>query len=400
MPSYTYIATDHSGNKKTGTADARTEYLAVGLLKSQGYFVISITQKRGSLLDFFANLRGVSSSEIVAFTRQFSTMISAGLPISRALEVLGEQSSSQNLRKVIQDCLRDVEGGSSLSSAMTRYPRVFSPTYQALVRAGESSGKLDEILKRLASTLESERELTSKFKSAMIYPSIVMIAMVGVFIMLLTFVVPKLSEMYKSLNVELPLITRVMISFSDIFVHYYFILIIVLVGLFFAFKAFVKTSQGSEIMSIIAFKIPVFGKINKQKQLTDFTRTLSLLIASAIPIVEALNIVSHVVPNQFLKKASLEASRSVEKGNPLSEYFKSNKIFPMLIGQMAAVGEETGQLDTTMSKVADYFQGETDNAVAGLSAALEPIILIILGGLVGTLIISIITPIYKITSAL
>ena len=400
MPIYNYIATDHNGNKKNGTVDARTEYLAVSLLKSQGFFVISINERRGSLLDFFANLRGVSTNEVVAFTRQFSTMISAGLPVSRALEVLADQASNNNMKAVLHDCLRDVEGGSSISSSMSRYPKVFSPTYQALVKAGESSGKLDEILKRLATTLESERELTSKFKSAMIYPSIVMIAMVGVFIMLMTFVVPRLSDMYKSLNIELPLITRVMIGISDAILKFYPLMILIIVGLFFVFKTFTKTKQGSEIMSVVAFNIPVFGKINKQKQLTDFTRTLSLLIASAIPIVEALNIVSQVVTNDFLRKASLGAAKSVEKGNPLSEFFKSDKNFPMLIGQMAAVGEETGQLDTTMSKVADYFQQETDNAVVGLSAALEPIILIVLGSMVGTLIISIITPIYKITSAL
>lgn len=400
MPIYNYIATDHNGSKKNGTVDARTEFLAVSLLKSQGFFVISINERRGTLLDLFANLKGVSINEVVTFTRQFSTMISAGLPVSRALEVLADQASNNNMKAVLHDCLRDVEGGSSISSSMSRYPKVFSPTYQALVRAGESSGKLDEILKRLASTLESERELNSKFKSAMIYPSIVMVAMVGVFIMLMTFVVPRLSDMYRSMNIELPFITKIMIGMSDAILKFYPLLILLVVGFVFAFKTFVKTKQGSEVMSVIAFNIPVFGKINKQKQLTDFTRTLSLLIASAIPIVEALNIVSQVVTNDFLRKASLDAAKSVEKGNPLSEFFKGNKIFPMLVGQMASVGEETGQLDMTMSKVADYFQGETDNAVAGLSAALEPIILIVLGSMVGTLIISIITPIYKITSAL
>jgi type IV pilus assembly protein PilC len=400
MPVFSYSATDSNGNRKVGTVDARNEDLAVSLLKNQGFFVINLSKKKNSIMEEISGFIGVPEGEVVTFTRQFSTMISAGLPIARALEVLAEQSTNDSLKKILYDVLRDVEGGAPLSSALTRYPKVFSPTYQALVKAGESSGKLDDILKRLAVTMESDRDLKAKFKSAMIYPAIVMIAMVGVFIMLMVFVIPKLSAMYESLNVELPIMTQIMITVSDFMVDRFYVVIAVVVGVGFALRAFLRTAEGRELISTIAFTLPVFGKINRQRDMTMFTRTLGLMISSAIPIVEALKIVANVVSSTQYKQGALEAASVVEKGNSLSEYFKHNKHFPPLVSQMVSVGEETGQLDQVLDKVANYFHGEVDNSVAGLSAALEPIILVMLGGMVGIMIISIITPIYKITTSI
>ena len=400
MPIYEYTAIDYAQKRRTGSVDARTGDLAVTLLKNQGLYVVNLEEKRSNILDELLNIRGVPAGEVVAFTRQFSTMISAGLPISRALEVLGEQHTNQAMKKIILDVLRDVEGGASLSTAFGRYPRVFSQTYQSLVRAGESSGKLDTILKRLATNMEAERELSQKFAAAMIYPAIVFFAMIGVFILMMVFVIPKLAGMYKSLNVELPFMTQVMIAVSDFMVEKFYLVIGGLVGTFFGLRAFLRTDMGNDVASYLAFHTPVFGKINTQKEVTQFARTLSLLINAAIPIVEALNTVSGVVSNKLYKEAAVDAAKRVEKGGSLSEYFKQTKIFPALLGQMASVGEETGGLGDVFDRVADYFEGEVDNSVKGLSAALEPIILIMLGGMVGVLIISIITPIYKITSAL
>jgi type IV pilus assembly protein PilC len=325
-------------------------------------------------------------------------MISAGLPISRALDVLATQATNKALKKVLTEVLRDIEGGSSLSMALSRHPQSFPPTYQALVRAGEASGKLDEILKRLASTMEKQRELNSKFKAAMIYPSIVFLAMIGVFVLMMVFVIPKLADMYESLNVELPAMTQAMIAVSDFFVENIIILVILAFGAFIGVRYFLRTEAGKEVISNVFFNIPIFGKINKQKEITDFTRTLALLIASAIPIVEALNIVAGVMNNKHYREAAYEAATAVEKGNALSDYVKTNPIFPPLLGQMTSVGEETGQLDEVLDRVANYLEGEVDHSVKGLSAALEPVILIMLGSMVGFLIVSIITPIYKITS--
>ncbi len=400
MPLYKYEATDTGGAKKTGVVDARSSELAVSLLKTQGLFVINLRERKEGLLDSILSIGGIPEGEVVTFTRQFSTMISAGLPLARALDVLANQTTRKGFRKVLLDVLRDVEGGSSLANAFGRYPNVFSPTYRALVKAGEASGKLDEILKRLATTMESQRELNSKFKSAMVYPTIVVFAMIGVFVMMMIFVIPKLADMYESLDVELPFMTQMMISFSDFFVKYFIFIVIGSVGVGVAVRSFLVSDEGKNLTSNIMFHAPVFGKINRSKEITDFTRTLSLLMSSAIPIVDALRIISEVMHNRAYRNASLEAAAMVEKGNNLSDYIKSNKIFPTLLGQMASVGEETGQLDDVLERVAVYFEGEVDHMVRGLSAALEPIILIMLGGMVGFLIISIITPIYKITSAI
>ncbi len=400
MPIFAYTATDQTGIKRTGTVDARSRDLGVSLLKNQGLYVIEIHEKHDSIVTKIGIFNNVPNSEVVAFTRQFSTMISAGLPISRALDVLSSQMQNATLKKIIVDVLRDIEGGSSLSVALGRHSKVFPPTYQALVRAGETSGKLDEILKRLATTMEKQRELNSKFKTAMIYPAIVMIAMIGVFMLMMIFVVPKLADMYKSLNVELPATTQMMITVSDFFVENTLLVLLILVGAVAGVKTFLNTEAGQELISEVVFKLPVFGKINKQKEVTDFTRTLGMLLASAIPVVEALNIVAGVMRNRAFRDAAYGAAISVEKGNTLSSYVKSNGVFPPLISQMVSVGEETGQVDDVLDRVANYLEGEVDHSVKGLSSALEPVILIMLGGMVGFLIISIITPIYKITSAL
>lgn len=400
MPVYNYIATDSNGMRRTGFVDARTEELALSLLKNQGLYVVSLNERRDSLMDSFMDLRGVPENEIINFTRQFSTMISAGLPLSRALEVLTDQTNNKKMKKVLTDVLRDVEGGSPLSGALSRYPKIFNRTYQALIKAGESSGKLDEILKKLAQTMEDQRELLSNFKSAMIYPTIVFFAMIGVFVMMMVFVIPKLASMYDSMNIELPGMTKFMIQISRLFSDRFPVLLIITVVTTLAVRSFLKSDAGKEFKSFAAFNLPIFGKINRQKELTQLASTLSLLIASAVPIVESLKIVSEVVGNKVFREAALEAAARVEKGNQLSEYFRMNKNFPALFSQMASVGEETGQLDSALFRVSEYFSGEVDHSVKGLSAALEPVILIMLGSMVGLLIISIITPIYKITSSL
>ncbi len=400
MAIYSYLAKDVSGKTLNGSVDARTKDLALALLKNQSLYVVSIEEKRQTIIDSLLNFRGVPQGDVVTFTRQFSTMISAGLPISRALDVLAAQITNNTFKRIVYEILRSVEGGASLSAALGKYPDTFSTTYQALVKAGESSGKLDVILKRLADTMESQRDLNSRFKSAMIYPIVVFMAMIGVFIVLMVFVVPKLAEMYKNMNVELPFITQVMISISDFMVKYIVLVVIAGAALALAARQFLRSEQGKNITSEIFSKMPIFGKINKNKDFSQFSRTLALLINSAVPIVESLTIVSTVMSNPTLRNAVLTAARQVEKGNSLSSYFKSSNLFPPLLSQMASVGEETGKMDEVLDRVAIYYEGEVDVAVKGLSAALEPVILVILGVMVGFLIVSIITPIYKITSAI
>ena len=400
MALFNYTAINTTGKKLQGNVDARNREIAISLLKNQGLTVVAISEKKGSIIDFLVSLKGIPQAQLVTFTRQFSTMISAGLPIARALEVLANQSDNGAFKKVIMDILRSIEGGSSLSIALGRYPQVFSKTYQALVSAGESSGKLDAILKRLAETMEAQRELNSKLKAAMIYPIIVVVAMVGVFIILMVVVVPKLADMYLSMNVPLPFVTRAMIAVSAFMVKYFIFVMAGVIGLGILVKWFLATPDGKFIMSEVTFRSPVFGRINKMKDYAQFARTLSLLISSAVPIVESLNIVSTIMSSNSLRMAVLDAGKQVEKGNSLSNYFKTSKYFPTLLSQMAGVGEETGKMDEVLERVAVYYEGEVDNLVKGLSAALEPIILVMLGVMVGFLIVSIITPIYKIMTSI
>ncbi len=400
MPLYVYTARDGAGEIKTGSVDARTNQSAITLLKEQGLFVVTISEKTDSFMDKIVGVRGVPSGDVVAMARQLATMVTAGLPISKTLDVLLQQTPNPRLRKILSECLRDVEGGTSLSVAFGRHPQVFSPTFQALLKAGESSGKLDEVLLRLATTMEAERELNSKFKTAMIYPFIVVTAMIGVFFMMMFFVIPRLATMYESLNVELPLVTKIMINMSDFIIKFWYVVAIGAAGSIFALKSFLASPVGKETKANLIFSFPVFGKITKLKEYAQFTRTLALLVSAAIPIVDALNIVSNVSGNSKIREATAGAARYVEKGSSLSDFLKTEKSFPALIGQMTAVGEETGKLDDMLNQVANFYDSETDHAVKGLSAALEPMILLMLGGMVAVLIISIIVPIYKITSSI
>ena len=400
MSVYKYNAIDSEGHKKEGSVDANSKELALGLLKEKGLFVVSLEKSDKDILQSLLSFRGVPQDLVVSFTRQFSTMISAGLPIARSLEVLVSQTDNYKFKQILTSVLRDIEGGISLSASLTKYPDVFSNTYQSLVRAGEASGNLHTVLNRLADTMESERELQSKFKSAMIYPIIVLVAMVGVFILMMIVVVPKLTTMYDNMNVPLPIQTKIMIVISEFMTQNTVVTALIGVSVIIGFRYFTNTDFGKNFFTELSFKLPVFGKINRNKETTSFSRTLSLLINSAIPIVEALNIVSDVVRSSTMKQAVLGAAEYIEKGNSLSDFFRGNKAFPPLLGQMAGVGEETGKMDEVLGRVADYYEGETSSAIENLSAALEPIILLLLGSMVGVLIFSIITPIYKITTSI
>lgn len=400
MAVYKYSAIDSEGHKKEGSVDAGSKELALGLLKGKGLFVTSLEKSNKDIIQALLSFRGIPQGVVVSFTRQFSTMISAGLPIARSLEVLTGQADNYKFGQVLSSVLRDVEGGLSLSASFAKYPDIFSNTYQSLVRAGEASGNLHVVLNRLADTMEAERELQSKFKSAMIYPVIVLVAMVGVFILMMIVVVPKLTTMYDNMKVELPIQTKIMVAISEFMTENVVVTALIGASVFIGARYFKNTDYGKNFLTEVSFKLPIFGKINRNKDITSFSRTLSLLINSAIPIVEALNIVSAVVGSSTMRQATLDAATYVEKGNSLSDFFRGNKAFPPLLGQMASVGEETGKMDEVLGRVADYYGGETSAAIENLSAALEPIILLLLGSMVGVLIFSIITPIYKITTSI
>lgn len=396
MPKYNYSAKNSKDVDVKGTVEADSKKIAVSLLKDRGYIVYSLSEQKSSLLDF--NFSKVSDSDKVNFTQNLATMVGSGLPLARSLDILVNQTKSKKMKQAVMSILKDVEAGTSLSDALSNFPDIFGNNYISLVEAGEASGKLDEVLKRLSETLDKQRQFKSKVKSAMLYPTIVTIVMIIVITVIMIFVVPKLIDMYESFDIELPLPTRVMIGVSNFVAHFWYYLLGVGVALYIAYKKYKQTSNGQMVIGRITFKTPVFGPILRERDLTEFTRSLALLNASGVSIIDSLAITVDAVYNPIYKTAITKFVDDVKKGGSLSQSVQADKNFPQIISEMLKVGEETGKTDEVLLKVSKYFEEEVDRKIAGLTTAIEPIIIAILGLIVGALMFSVITPIYKLTS--
>lgn len=399
MISFAYKAKTATGETTIGEVQSPTRELAVELLRRRKLFVISIKATTPSIFSRLAKMsRRPGLDDIVAFTRQLATMSASGLPLTDALRILKTQSN-QSMSDVISDVLENVEGGSSLADSLAKHKNIFSQVYVALVRAGESAGVLDNILNRLAVNLEKQKAFVGKVKGAMIYPVIVIIAMVVVGMVMMIFVVPKLTQMYQTFNVQLPLPTKILMGASDWLIKYW-ILVFGFFGLAAAsFSAWVKTPAGRTKFELAVFRIPVMGKLQKQIALTEITRTIGLLVGAGISIIDALKITAAAVKNSIYQNALLVAASQVEKGMPLSVPMAQNPHFPPILSQMVNVGEETGRIDDVLTKLSLYFETESEQAVSALTAAIEPLIMICLGIGVGFLVIAVILPIYNLTSA-
>ena len=396
MALFEFTAKDNLGNSKSGTVEAKSQDDALLVLKNQSLIVISIREKHASFGETLISFGGVKFEDVVEFSREFSTMINSGLTITKSLQICLEQSANPSFKKILSEIAKDVDSGTSLSGALARFPLVFDSSYTALIKAGESSGKLDSILSRIAETYEANRDLKSRLQSALIYPAIILIVMIGVILLLIVYVVPKLTEIFKTLDKPLPWHTQMLINLSNAIINYWYIFILVVGASVLFLRIFLSSQEGKAFMSALLFKMPVIGKSLKQTELSNYMRILSLLIGSGVQITEALIISAKVSSNQTIVNASLEASRYVEKGSNLSDYFRSNKFFDPIISSMVKIGEETGKVDELLSKVAENYSNESGYAIKGLSSAIEPIILIVLGISVGGIILSVITPIYSI----
>lgn len=400
MPIYNYIVKDSAGKSITGTVEAANPTLAGDILRERKYVVVSIVEKKkGGLLEsWLGRFRGVNIGEKTAFVRQLATMVSSGLSLTNALEILRAQAGSNRMREALGSMIGDVQGGTSLAKSMAKHPDVFSKVTVSLVEAGEASGKLDVLLSQLADNMEKERDFQSKTRGALVYPAVVGVAMVAVFVIMMVFVVPRLTALYEDIGAELPLPTQILIGISNLLVNGWWA-ILVFFGLmgFLAYR-YLQTEKGKYQVANFTFKFPVFGKLNKESELARFSRTLGLLIGAGIPITQALEIVAAAMGNVLYRDAILAAEKQVERGVPLSVPIKADPNFDPLVGQMIAVGEETGKMDEVLDKVAAFFEGQAGQSVKNLSTALEPAILILLGVMVGGLILSIITPIYNLTT--
>ncbi len=399
MNRFNYKAKDKDGRLVTGEVEAASVNEAARLVKGKGLYVISISAKIDSPFALITRFRDrITPGDVATFTRQLSTMINAGLPITEALLILRSQSKG-SMQKIVAQILADVEAGESFSTSLSRHPKIFPPSYIALVKSGEVGGVMDAVLLRLADNLEKQAEFGSKVKGALIYPVIIVIGMFIVSLVMMIFVIPRLTSLYGEFNAKLPLPTVILIGISNFVINYWFIVLAIAGVAFYVFTLYRATQAGRKKVDELIFKIPIFGDLERQIILTELTRTLALMVGSGVPILEALNITSGVVDNTVISDALKDSARQVEKGFPIAFSFARHpEAFPFILSQMVAVGEETGKMDDVLSKVSHIFEVESDEKVKGLTAAIEPLVMVLLGLGVGFLVIAVILPIYNLTS--
>ena len=404
MPKYFYTAQTLKGESKTGILEAKSERELARTLRKSGLVLIraELEEKaKKRKLEISLPFFGVSLTEKMMFTRNLQVMISAGLPLPRALTTLANQAKNKSFEKALLDIREEIVKGRSFSESLAKYPNIFSELFQSMVRVGEEAGTLEEVLKILTAQMERENELRSKIKGAMIYPAVIICAMIGIGILMLIMVVPKLAETFAELNIELPLTTKIVIGLASFLITKWYLVIIILFILIFLFWQAIKTEKGKRIIDKFTLKTPIMAPIVRKTNSAHTVRILSSLITAGVPIVRALEITSGTLGNIYYKKAMIVATEKVRKGEKLSEALKPyENIYPSLVIQMLAVGEETGETSSILAKLADFFEEEVTNATKNLVAVIEPVLMIIIGAAVGFFAISMIQPMYSMLGAL
>lgn len=399
MAEFNYKAKDIQGEAHIGSIQTPDIHSAASVLRKRGLIVISLESKNPPSLGFLGRiLNRVSFSELVIITRQLATMVSSGLVLSEAVDILAEQQDNKTLKKALEEVSQDIKGGLTLAQALGRHPDIFPHLYINLVKSGETSGKLDQVLLQMADGLEKDREFQARVRGAMIYPIVVLSMMVVVIIIMMVFVIPKLLTLYQQSTIELPLPTKILIGTSNLFIHFWWLGLLIIIGVTVAINRWNNTPSGNLFLGHLVLKIPIVGRIITNVTLTNFNRTFGLLTSAGIPLLDSIGIVSDLTDNPVFKKALKEAYTGVEKGLPFSSLLVGS-VFPKIVSQMIKVGEETGKVDEIFLKLAEYFESESDHLVKNLTVAIEPIVLIILGIGVAFLVISIILPIYKLTTS-
>ncbi len=398
MKKFAYRVIDEKGNPTSGEIEANSLTQAAVVLRRRKVLITKLSESSaGSIDELLGSLRKPSLDEVSNFTRQLATMIASGLPLVEALRILREQSKTR-LADVIDSILTEVEGGSSLGAALEKNNDVFSNVYIALVKAGESAGVLDSVMNKMADTLDKQRDFRSKTKGALVYPMIVLIGMVVVATIMMIFVVPKMTAMYKDFGAQLPLPTRILIGLSNFMINDWYLLFGGLFAALLFFRRWSKTPTGAIVLEQLIFKVPIWGNLKKDTIMAEFARTMGLLSTAAIPILDGLRIVADTLDSQIYSDEIRRAALRVEKGTTLSEAITTQSNFPPILSQMLAVGEQTGKVDEILSKLADFYESQTELKVKALTTAIEPIIMVFMGIGVGFLVIAIIMPIYNLTS--
>jgi type IV pilus assembly protein PilC len=403
---FAFRAMDGSGFSSTGELQAESKAAVGEKLRARGLIVLDVTEKRQpiNVEDIFSKWQGVDMRELAVFSRQFATLVASGMPMLRTLHTLEEQTQDDKIREAIAGVRADVEAGSSLEQAMERHPKVFDRLFRAMVRSGEQSGRLEDVLDRVAFQVEKADSLRRQVKSALTYPTLVFGFATVVLIAIVAFVIPvfvkifeELAEEHPEEAAELPIPTQICVTASNVLTGYWFILIPVLIALGYGFFKWKKTKRGNEMWDRFKLRLPAkIGDVIQKVALARWSRTFSGAVSSGVPMLQAIKLTGETAGNVVVEQAMDDVYASVKRGGSLAAPIEGNPIFPPMVGHMVAVGEETGQLETMLTKVADFYEAEVDAKVKALTALIEPLMIVFVGGIVGFIVISMYLPMFSI----
>ena len=400
MAVYAWEGKTRQGTVTKGQMEAPNEEAVIARLRSQQVMATRVKAKSKGLNEIVIFKQKVNEREIVVFTRQFATMIDAGLPLVQCLEILVGQQENKTFAEVLSEIKSDVEAGSTFAKALGKHPKVFDSLFVALVAAGEVGGILDTIMNRLGAYIEKAMKLKKRVKGAMVYPAAVGGISVIVVLILLIFVIPVFAKMFESFGGQLPGPTQVVVNVSEFVRNFWYILFPAMFIFFYGFKMAIKTQKGTEIKDIVLLKLPVFGDLIKKVAVAKFTRTLSTMITSGVPILDGLEIVAKTSGNSVVERAILKTKERISEGKTIAEPLAETGVFPNMVCQMITVGESTGALDVMLAKIADFYEDEVDQTVDALTTLLEPIMMVFLGGTVGGMLITMYLPIFKLVTVI
>ncbi len=399
MPVYIWIGTTRKDEVKKGEIEAADELAVRALLRRQGFKSLTVKKKPKDLLEYLPFLQGgVKEKSVVVFCRVFSTMINAGLPLIQCLDLLSQQESNKVFAKIIRQVKEDIEGGTSLTDALKKYPKIFDELFVNLIAAGEAGGVLDVVLERLSNYMEKAMKLKSKVKGAMVYPAAVLAISLGVIVLLLIKVIPVFQKMFEGVGGELPGPTLMIITASELAQSYWWFALGIMILIYVAFNRYYATEKGRWSVDALLLKLPIFGQLLKKVAVAKFSRTLATMLASGVPILEGLSIVSKTSGNVVIEDALLKTRQSISEGESIAGPLEESKLFPPMVVQMIAVGEATGALDAMLAKIADFYDDEVDAAVSAMMTLMEPLLIVFLGGAVGGMIIAMYLPIFKLAA--
>lgn len=394
---YSYKARDtNTGKIVRGTIQGNTEAQAGRALMAQGIVPLGDLKLQSNKTIANLNTR-VGSKDLVIFTRQLATMLNAGLPLAQSLAMAGEQSSNKNLKTIISDVVASINGGASLSSSLEKYPKVFNNVYVAIVRAGETSGTMDQSLERLADQQEHDADQRSKILGAMIYPAIVLVVIIAVVVFMLVTLIPQVVSMYNDLGKTLPTSTQILMNIVDFFAKWWYIIIVVLgVGIFFSHR-WHETPEGKKSQDTFKLNVPGFGTLFRKLYMARFSRTAEVLLESGVSMIETLKISAAAVNNTVVEEEIMQAVGKVKNGKPLSDALSNQDYILPFVPQMIRIGESSGSIDTMLKKVADYYDKEVDNAIAAINTLIEPVLMVLMAFMIGFIVLAVLLPIYGLT---